>query len=55
MNKRLLQCEMTAREENGLTLSKMNPGPTASENVVRHFIARALVLISATLSLRPMN
>lgn len=31
----------------------MNPGPTASQKVVRHFIACARVLISATRSLNP--
>jgi len=36
-----------------LTLSKMNPGPTASHKVLRHFIACARVLISATRSLSP--
>lgn len=33
----------------------MNPGPTASQKVVRHFIAYARVLISATRSLSPTN
>lgn len=37
------------------TLSKTNPGPTASEKVVRHFMAGARVLISATRSLIPAN
>jgi hypothetical protein len=36
-----------------LTLSNTNPGPTASQKAVRHFIAWARVLISATLSLMP--
>jgi len=31
----------------------MNPRPTASQKVVRHFIACARVLISATRSLNP--
>jgi hypothetical protein len=35
------------------TLSKTNPGPTASQKAVRHFIAEALVFISATRSLVP--
>ena len=38
-----------------LTLSKMNPGPTASDKVLRHFIACARVFISATRSLSPTN
>jgi len=38
-----------------LTLSKMNPGPTTSHNVLRHRIACARVLISATRSLSPNN
>jgi hypothetical protein len=36
-----------------LTLSNTNPGPTASQNAVRHFIAKVRVFISATLSLTP--
>lgn len=37
------------------TLSKTNPGPTASQKVVRHFIACVRVLISATRSLSPIK
>jgi hypothetical protein len=36
-----------------LTLSNTNPGPTASQKAVRHFIAEVRVFISATLSLTP--
>lgn len=39
----------------GLTLSKINPGPTASQKVVRHFMAWPRVFMSATLSVIPVN
>lgn len=38
-----------------LTLSKIKPGPTDSQKVVRHFMAGARVLISATLSPIPVS